>query len=123
MEVGMAVCWNLNSAFLTLLVFFSFVFYLKYLTIYVGQCGAWISASLGRKRQQMYFLSTLQSTGPKHLCLPFPLPFPLCQNLGELFWLLLLWLMRWLGRGEWDAFGVSWGLIWWEMRSSGLAFL
>lgn len=54
--------------------------------------------------------------------LPFVVSFLISQRLGKLFWLLLLWVMRWLGLGEWGGFGMSWGLLWWEKRSSGLAF-
>lgn len=54
--------------------------------------------------------------------LPFVFLFVMGQNMGKLFWLLLLCFMRWLGLWKWDAFGLSRRLVWWERRSSVLAF-
>lgn len=55
--------------------------------------------------------------------LPSVFSFLISQRLGKLFWLLLLWVTRWLGLEEWGGFSTSWGLVWCERRISGLAFL
>lgn len=41
--------------------------------------------------------------------LPFVVSFLTSQRLGKLLRLLLLWVTRWLGPGEWGGFGTLWG--------------